>query len=77
MLATRQNKDVNAQIKSMSYEIGNLQANINYQSTMADKEYGYELQREAKQDNLDREQRAMQFDILKTADQRQYEADNK
>lgn len=77
MLAARQNKAVNEQIKSMSYEIGNLQSNINYQSTMADKEYGYELDRQSRQDVLDREQRGMAFDILKTQEQRIYEQANK
>jgi hypothetical protein len=88
MLAARQNKDTNAQIKTMSYEIGNLQANINYQTTLADKEYGYELTRQNRQDKLDAEKRSMAFSLLQTAqaqefskqqleDQQQFQLDNK
>jgi len=57
MLAARQNKDTNEQIKSMSYEIANLQANINYQTTMADKAYSYDLNQQARQDKLIEAQR--------------------
>jgi hypothetical protein len=39
MLAARQNKDINNQIKSLSYEIANLSANVQYQTNLADKEY--------------------------------------
>ena len=73
MLAARQNKDVNDQIKSMSYEIWNLQANINFQTEMANKEYGYELQNQERQDRLQAEQRWMQFDLLKTAQAQDYQ----
>jgi len=87
MLAARQNKDTNAQIKSMSYEIGNLQANINYQTTMADKEFWYEQDNQARADALQAEQRWMAFNALQTAqwqefqreqiaDQRAYEQAN-
>jgi len=88
MLAARENKDINSQIKSMSYEIGNLQANINYQSNMANKEYGYELNRQNRQDILNREQRATALNLFKTqqaqdfqrqqlADQRTYNETHK
>ena len=73
MLAARQNKEINDQIKSMSYEIWNLQANINYQTTMADKEYGYELQNQARQDQLTAEQRWMQFSLLQTAANQEFQ----
>ena len=72
MLAARQNKDTNEQIKSMSYEIANLQANINYQTTMADKAYSYDLNQQARQDKLIEAQRWMAFDLYKTEDARQY-----
>lgn len=88
MLAARQNKDINEQIKSMSYEIGNLQSNINYQTTMADKEFWYEQKNQAAQALLEAEQRWMAFSLLWTAqaqefqtqqiaDQRTYEQANK
>ena len=75
MLAARENKDTNAQIKSMSYEIANLQSNINYQSTMADKEYGYALQQQARWDALNKEQRGYAFDALKTGQSQQFQID--
>jgi hypothetical protein len=64
MLAARQNKDINAQIKSMSYDIANLSADINYQTSIADKEYGNELDRQARQDQLAQEQRGYAFNLL-------------
>jgi len=72
MLAARDNKDINKQIKAMSYELSNLQANINYQTSLADKEYQYELDRVDRADALASEQRGMAFDLLKTADERAY-----
>lgn len=88
MLAARQNKDINEQIKSMSYEIANLSANINYQTSMADKEYWYEQDRLAKEAAIAQEQRGYAFNLLntaqaqafqqqQTADQRAYEQANK
>jgi chromosome segregation and condensation protein ScpB len=65
MLAARQNKDLNNEIKSMSYELSELSSNIQYQTNMADKEYGYLLQEQSRQDQLDQEQRGYAFDILK------------
>tara|TARA_R110000851_G_scaffold96172_1_gene208668 strand:- start:7396 stop:7695 length:300 start_codon:yes stop_codon:yes gene_type:complete len=76
MLAARQNKDINAQIKSMSYEIDNLQSNINYQTQIADKEFDYELQNKSQRDQIAEEKRNQAFNILKTEEQRQYEAAN-
>lgn len=73
MLAARQNKDTNAQIKAMSYELGNLQANINYQTTLADKEYWYIQDNQTRADRLLQEQRWMQFDLLWTAQAQQYQ----
>ena len=65
MLASRQNKDINKQIQSMSYEIANLSANIQYKTSMADKEFGYALQQQSRQDQLAQEQRWYMFDFLK------------
>jgi hypothetical protein len=73
MLAARQNKDLNNEIKALSYEIGNLQADVNFQTTMADKSYGYDLQAQSRQDKLDAEQRGYVMDYLKTEDLRNYQ----
>ncbi len=73
MLAARQNKDINKQIKSMSYEIQNLQSNIQYQTSLAEKEYGYEQQRLQRADSLAREQRAFAFNALQTAQSQQFQ----
>ena len=72
MLAARQNKDINEQIKSMSYEIANLSANINYQTSLADKEYSYEQDRLAKQEAIAQEQRGYAFNLLNTAQAQQF-----
>jgi hypothetical protein len=57
MLAARQNKETNEQIKSMSYEIANLNANVQYMTNLADKQYSYEQEQQARQDRLEQEQR--------------------
>ena len=72
MLAARQNKDLNNEIKSMSYELNELSSNIQYQTNMADKEYGYLQQEQARQDNFTREQRGYAMDILKTAQSQEF-----
>jgi len=41
----------------MSYEIENMQANINYQTTMADKEYSYMLNQQSRQEQIEQEKR--------------------
>lgn len=64
MLASRQNKDINEQIKSMSYEVANLSANIQYLTNLADKEYNYEKEKQARQDQLAQEQRGYAFNLL-------------
>jgi len=64
MLAARQNKDLNNEIKSMSYELSELSSNIQYQTNLADKEYGYQLQEQSRQDQLDQEKRGYAFNIL-------------
>jgi hypothetical protein len=71
MLAARQNKDLNNEIKSMSYELSELSSNIQYQTNMADKEYGYQLQEQSRQDQLNQEQRGYAFDILKSQQARE------
>ena len=76
MLAARQNKDINTQIKSMSYEIGNLQSNINYQSTLAEKDFTNQQDQQTRKDAIGREKRSMAFSLLQKEEQRKYEADN-
>lgn len=73
MLAARQNKDLNSEIKAMSYEISNLSADINYQTSLAEKWYNSLQTQQARQDQLAQEQRGYAFDILKTQEQRAYE----
>lgn len=82
MLAARQNKDINEQIKSMSYEIANLNANVQYMTNLADKEYSYEQEQQARQDRLEQEQRWYAFNMLqdelgyqRTLEDRQYQED--
>jgi uncharacterized protein YoaH (UPF0181 family) len=64
MLAARQNKETNEQIKSMSYEIANLNANVQYMTNLADKQYSYEQEQQARQDRLEQEQRWYAFNML-------------
>jgi hypothetical protein len=48
----------------MSYELSELSSNIQYQTNLADKEYGYQLQEQSRQDQLDQEKRGYAFNIL-------------
>lgn len=57
MLASRQNKDINAQIQSMGYEIQNLSANLKYQTELADKNYSYDLAEQQRKDAIEKEKR--------------------
>ena len=61
LLAARENKGVNEQIRSMSQEIGNLQANINYQTDQANRSYNTELKNQDRQDRLSQQNRQNQL----------------
>lgn len=66
MLATRENKDINAQIQSMWYEIQNLSANLKYQTDMANQEYTYAIQQQERKDAIEKEKRAYLYQQIET-----------
>lgn len=77
MLASRQNKDINKEIQSMSYEIANLASNVQYMTNMADKEYWYKLDQQARQDQLLQEQRGYAFNLLQGMQDRQFQLEDR
>lgn len=73
MLAARENQDINDQIRSLSYEVSALWADVNYETDLAKTDYDYLTKQQARQDALQSEMRWYYFDLLKTEEWRAYE----
>ena len=72
-LAARYNEPLNEEIKSMSYSLDTIGADIKYGTETARADFEYTMRQHDKQSALDQEIRGYMFDLYKTESGRKYE----